>query len=109
MNLNAVHLVGRVGQNPEITISQNDLKIANFSLCTNNIKKVAQWHRVAVFGKQAEVVEKYVKKGDELGVSGEIEYQSYEKDNIKKTSTVIIANRVMLSGKGNGSNDDLPF
>ena len=105
MNLNAVHIVGRVGQDPEIKTTQNDLKIANISVCTNNYKKEAQWHRVTAFGKQAEVVEKYVKKGDVLGVSGEIEYQSYEKDNIKKTFTVIIANRVMLSSKGDG----LPF
>lgn len=95
--MNRVTLIGRIGQDPEIITTDNG-KIAKFSLATDesykdkNGNKVEQteWHSIIVFGKQAEVVEKYFKKGGQMCVEGKIKTDSWEKDGEKKYKTNVI-------------------
>ncbi|MCB9224908.1 MAG: single-stranded DNA-binding protein [Crocinitomicaceae bacterium] len=76
---NTVNLIGRTGIDPVIRTFENGVKLAKFSLATNetvtevNGKKVqTQWHNIVAWGKKAELVEKYVKKGQLMAVDGKL-------------------------------------
>ncbi len=76
--MNVVHIMGRLGGDPD-TFSAG----CKFSVATNRKSKgeeVTDWHRVTVFGKQADFAAKYFKKGSLVIVTGEIHYSTYEKD-----------------------------
>jgi len=96
MSVNKVILLGRVGKQPEIK-QVGDNKVANFSLATSekfkdkNGNKVDQteWHNVVFWGKQAELIEQYVNKGDELYIEGSIKTETYEKDGEKRYAVKI--------------------
>lgn len=103
---NRVQLIGHVGQEPEIKNLENG-KLANFSIATNenytNAKgeKVEQteWHRITAWGKTAEIIEKYVSKGKEIGIEGKLTHKSYDdKDGNKRYVTEIIASEILLLG-----------
>ncbi len=105
---NQVSLIGRVGQDPEIKVLDNGVKMAKFSLATNDYyltrdgerKEQTQWHNIVAWGKNAEVVERYVTKGRLLGVEGKLEYRQYEnKDGRKLYFTEIRANDLLLLDK----------
>ncbi|MCP4988657.1 MAG: single-stranded DNA-binding protein [Colwellia sp.] len=105
--LNRVMLIGNLGKDPEITHSKNGNAIAKFSLATSDGMKdqngevKTEWHRIVAFGKTAEVIEKYVKKGSQLSVEGSLSYGSYEnKDGVTiYTTDIICRNIVFLGGK----------
>lgn len=127
-SLNQVILVGNVGKDAEIRTA-NNIKVATFSLATStggykkqdgtDVPLKTQWHNVVCFRSMAELVEKYVNKGDRLTVIGSISYRDYEKDGVKRYVTDIIAEDIILSGKGiekkdepeqsETQKDDLPF
>ena len=105
---NRVQLIGNVGQEPEVKTVNGDRKVANFTIATNdhyfNEKgdKVEQteWHRVTAWGKTAEIIEKFVVKGKEIGIEGKLTHRSYDdKEGIKRYVTEIVANEVLLLGK----------
>lgn len=106
---NKVQLIGNIGKNPEIITIQNGKKIAKLSLATNehytdskgDKKTKTQWHNLEAWGKVAEIIERYIKKGEEVAVEGKIEYENYEgKDGTKRFVTKIKVNEIlMLSGK----------
>lgn len=96
MSVNKVILLGRVGKEPEIRqVGEN--KVANFSLATSEKFKDkkgdkvenTEWHNVVFWGKQAELIEQYVHKGDELYIEGSIKTENYEKDGEKRYATKI--------------------
>ena len=100
-------LIGNVGKDPEIRRFDNSIK-ASFSLATSKTftkdgEKIThtEWHNIIVWGKLAEIVEKYVKKGQLISVDGEINYRSYDdKDGNKKYITEInVGSLQMLGGK----------
>jgi single-strand DNA-binding protein len=99
--MNIVTLVGRVGKDPELK-QFGDNQIAKFSLATRRLSKDAptDWHNIDAWNKTAEIVGKYVKKGDMLAVTGRIEYSAVDKDGKKTTYTNIIADRVELMPSG---------
>ena len=128
--MNKAILIGNVGKEPEIRKTQSGISVANFSLATS--KKVkgeekTEWHRIVAWDKLAEIIEKYVHKGDKVMIEGEIETRDYEKDGQKVYTTEIRAgNMEMLGGKPEGNwstvnnqkvdianlndiDDDLPF
>jgi single-strand DNA-binding protein len=87
LSLNKATLAGNIGDDPKIEyLPGSGTCKATFSLATNEVyrnkngEKVenTQWHRVTFFGKPAEIIEKYVKKGSSLYVEGKIEYSSWE-------------------------------
>jgi single-strand DNA-binding protein len=91
--MNIVHLLGRLGKDPEFKQLENT-SIVKFSLATSEKykdKEQTEWHNIVFFGKIAEVLKNYVHKGDMLQVSGKIKTRSYEgKDGEKKYVTEII-------------------
>lgn len=105
--MNKAILIGNVGKEPEIRKTQSGISVANFSLATS--KKIkgedkTEWHRIVAWDKLAEIIEKYVHKGDKIMIEGEIETRDYEKDGQKVYTTEIRAwNMEMLGGKPEGN------
>lgn len=102
---NRVQLIGNPGMDPEIKNLENGNKLAKFSMATNesykNVKgeKVTdtQWHNVVAWGKTAELVEKYIRKGKEVGVEGKLVTRSYEtKEGEKRYVAEVIMNEFLL-------------
>jgi|SRR5690554_4140674 len=103
--VNKVTLVGKVGQDPETRFTPGGLPVVNFSLATNesyNDKNTGQrveqteWHRITAFGKLAEIMQQYVKKGGSLYIEGKLKTNEWEKDGVKRYSTSIIANEMVM-------------
>jgi len=106
---NKVQLIGNLGNNPEVITLESGKKLAKFSIATNDSYRNAsgekitdtQWHNIITWNKTAEIVEKYLTKGNEVAVEGKLTSRSYEnKEGIKKYITEIVVNElVMLGGK----------
>lgn len=106
MSYNHVTLMGRLGGQPEVTFTKTGTAICKFSLATDRYtgkdedgkkNKETDWHSVTVFGKAAEVVGKYVDKGDQLLVEGSIQYNKYQdKDGKERIFTNINCHQISL-------------
>jgi len=99
--MNKAILIGRVGKDPEIKTTQTGKKVASFSLATGkkiNGVDVTQWHNLIFWEKLAEIVEKYIKKGAQIMVEGEINYRSYDKDGQTRYITEIVCNQMEMLG-----------
>ncbi len=122
-SLNKATLIGNVGSDPEVRSTSNGGRVATFSLATSNIwndasgtkQEKTEWHRCVVWnqGKSglADVVERYVKKGEKLFVEGEINYRQWQdKDGQTKYTTEIKVRELILLGgrSGGGDDDDAP-
>ena len=112
MSVNKAIIVGNLGRDPEMRETRSGVAVCNLNVATThsyknkNGEKVeeTEWHRVVVFGKQAEHCEKYLAKGRQVYVEGRIQTSEYEKDGVKKYSTQIISDRVQfLGGRGDSS------
>lgn len=94
---NYVNLIGRLGNDPESSYTPSGLHLAKFSLATWHFQKgekVTTWHHVVAFGKVADNIAKYLKKGAMIDLDGSIRYSSYEKEGVKKYYTEIVGVRV---------------
>jgi single-strand DNA-binding protein len=99
-------IIGNVGQDPQIrTVGEN--KVANFTLATTekykgkdgNMVAETEWHNVAVWGKLAEVVEKYVAKGTQVYVEGKVKSERYtDKEGNDRVMVRVIASSLQLLG-----------
>lgn len=85
--MNSVNLVGRLTKDPELKYSQNGKPIAKFTLAVDRYNSDADFIRVVAFDKKAEAVANYIRKGQQLGVTGSIKTGSYEKDDGSKVFT----------------------
>ena len=110
-SMNRVTLVGNLGQDPELRYTQNQIPVANFSLATTESRTDAQgqrqeqteWHRVIVWNKQAENVNKFLKKGRSVLVEGKIQYRKWQdKNGQERYTTDIVAQRVLFLGGNQG-------
>lgn len=106
--VNKVTLIGNVGTDPHTrVVGDQQTKVASFSLATTErykdrngeTKDITDWHNIVVWGKLADIVEKWVQKGSQLYVCGKIRTEEYEKDGVKKYATKIIANEIKLLGR----------
>lgn len=116
-SLNSHTIVGNVGKDPTIK-TVGDSKVANFSVATSESwtkngekQERVQWHNCVVWGKLAEIVEKYVSKGSKILLTGQVETRKYEKDGreIYTTETVLRgfdSKLLLLSSKGERSDAD---
>ena len=113
-SLNKIMLIGNVGNDPDVRTTSSGTPIANMSLATTRTwkdgsgeqKEKTEWHRLTVWGKLVDVVERYVKKGDRLYVEGRIEYSESESDGQKKYWTnVNVLEMVMLGGATGGGGE----
>jgi len=105
---NKVQLIGNLGQDPEVVNLDSGSKLAKFSIATNETyrntkgEKVTdtQWHNIVVWGKLAEVVEKFLYKGSEVAVEGKLIHRSYEnKEGEKRFISEIKCNELLMLGK----------
>lgn len=102
---NHVQLVGRLGANPEIKVTDNGSKMARFSIAvtqsykTKSGEKVndVQWHSIVAWGALANIAEKILNKGTQVTVDGKLFNRSYtNKEGVKRTSTEIVANELFV-------------
>jgi single-strand DNA-binding protein len=103
--MNKVVLHGNVGKDPEVKLV-GEKKVAKFSLATQSFRKdkdgkrISDWHNLIFWDKLAELCEKYIKKGSELIVEGEISYRDYtDKEGVKKYFTEIVCHSLEFCGK----------
>ncbi len=118
-SVNKVILVGNLGRDPEIRYLPSGDAVANVTIATSSKYKSktgemveeTEWHRVTFFGKLAEIVGQYLKKGRSVYVEGRIKTRKYtDKDGVEKYATDIIANEMQMlgsrEGMGEPSGDD---
>jgi single-strand DNA-binding protein len=103
-SFNKVQLLGRVGRDPETRYTQSGDPISNFSLATSEKVKGeerTEWHQVSVFGKTAEIVEKYVRKGALILVEGRLQSREYtdKTGQVKKVWEIVGSNVVLVDTK----------
>lgn len=124
-SLNKVTLIGNLGADPEIRSTSGGNKVANFSLATGRQwttpsgekQEKTEWHKCIAWNSRgdrgpqlADVIEKYVKKGDKLFVEGAIEYRQYEdKDKQTRYVTEINVRELILLGGGKGGEGGASF
>lgn len=113
MSVNRVILVGRLGRDPETRYTSSGQAVANFSVATDESykdrngerQKRTEWHKIVVWGKQAEIAQQYLKKGSLVFIEGRIQSREWQdKEGQKRTSFEIVANNFrMLGGRAEGA------
>lgn len=109
-SVNKVILVGNLGAAPELKYTPSNRPVCNLSIATNEVwkdkdgakKERVEWHRVTVWGDQAENCEKFLAKGRSVYIEGKLQTQAYEKNGEKRYSTNVVAERVVFLGGGDG-------
>ncbi|HEX5436342.1 MAG TPA: single-stranded DNA-binding protein [Gemmatimonadaceae bacterium] len=115
-SLNKVTLIGNLGADPEVRSTSGGNRVATFSLATSRSwtgasgerQEKTEWHRCVVWNSKAsqlaDIVERYLKKGDKVYVEGRIEYRQWQdKENQTRYSTEInVRELIMLSGRSGG-------
>jgi single-strand DNA-binding protein len=110
-SVNRVFLVGNLGRDPEVKYTQNGTAVANLSVATNEVwtdktgqkQEKTEWHRVVVWGKQAQVLGEHLSKGKQIYVEGSLQTRSWDdRDGNKRYTTEIRAMRVLMLGKAEG-------
>ncbi|HRQ50214.1 MAG TPA: single-stranded DNA-binding protein [Agriterribacter sp.] len=109
---NKVQLIGNLGNTPEVRNTESGKKMARVSIATNenyrNAKgetvKETQWHHAIAWGKNAELVEKYLTKGSQVAIEGKLVNRNYvDKEGIKRYITEVQVNDMLFLGsKNNG-------
>ncbi|TXD37262.1 single-stranded DNA-binding protein [Lujinxingia vulgaris] len=118
MSLNKAMIIGNLGSDPEVRYTQSGAAVANFNIATNEVwtdksgvkQERTEWHRVVVFGKQAENCGKYLSKGRQVFVEGRMQTRDWEdRDGNKRSTTEIVAQTVQfLSGGSSAGRSDGP-
>ena len=134
-SVNKVILIGHLGADPELKYTPSGRAVATFRVATNEVftdrnsgekQERTEWHRIVLWGKQAEICGEYLKKGSHVYIEGRLRTRSWEDQNgVKKYSTEIVGQRMqMLDAKGAapaevaapaeeetppGEEEDLPF
>jgi single-strand DNA-binding protein len=113
MSVNKVILVGRLGRDPETRYTGGGQAVSNFSMATDESykdkngerQKRTEWHKIVVWGKQAEIAQQYLKKGSLIFIEGRIQSREWQdKEGQKRTSFEIVANNFrMLGGRAEGA------
>jgi single-strand DNA-binding protein len=113
MYLNKAFIIGNLTRDPELKAIPSGIKVCSFSVATNRVWKdkngarqeAADYHNVVVFGRQAETVAQYMKKGSQVMVEGRMQTRSWDDaaTNTKKYRTEVIADRVQFGSAGGPS------
>lgn len=109
MAINKVILLGNVGKDPDVRYPAQGQVVATFSLATSDraytnaagvkVPERTEWHNIVAWGKNAEVIEKYVKKGTKLYIEGKLRTRTWEDKNaIKRYVTEIYVDTFELLG-----------
>ena len=117
-SVNKVILLGNLGRDPETRYTTGGDAVTNLSIATSeqwkdkngDKQERTEWHRVVLFGRQAEVAGEYLKKGRSVYIEGRLQTRKYnDKDGVEKYSTEIVGDRMQLLGgprDGGGGGDD---
>jgi single-strand DNA-binding protein len=111
--VNKVILIGNLGQDPDIRFTQNQKQVANVNLATSEQwtdqatgqkQEKTEWHRVVFFGRLAEIVGQYLKKGSKVYIEGKLQTRKWQnQQGVDQYTTEIVANEMqMLDGAGGG-------
>ncbi len=104
-------VIGNLTRDPEIKALPSGIKVCNFSVATNRTWKdkngakqeSADYHNIVVFGRQAEIVAQYMKKGSSIMVEGRMQTRSWDADGGKKYRTEVIADRIQFGPRAAGT------
>lgn len=117
-SINKVIIIGTLGRDPEMRYLPNGNAVCSMSLATDEGYKdkntgqqvdKTEWHRIEAFGRLAEIMGEYLKKGSKCYVEGKLRTDEYEKDGIKRYSTKIIANEMTMLDTRNSQGDNAGF
>lgn len=106
-SVNKVILVGNLGRDPEVRYMPSGDAMANLNIATTDTWKdkggekqeKTEWHRVVMFGKQAEIAGEYLKKGSQVYIEGRLQTRKWtDKSNIERYTTEIVADRMQMLG-----------
>lgn len=103
--MNSVSLIGRLTRDPDVRTTQSGTTVARFSIAIDSgfgDNKRTDFPSIVCFGKTAEICEKYLSKGSQVGVTGRLQTGSYEKDGTKFYTTDVIADRVEFLQRAKG-------
>lgn len=104
---NRVQLIGNAGKDPEIKTFEGGRKLATISIATSESytndkgEKITetQWHNLVAWGKTAEIMEKYVVKGNQFAIEGKLTHRSYDdKNGEKRYVTEVVVSEILLLG-----------
>jgi single-strand DNA-binding protein len=109
-SVNKVILIGNLGADPELKYTPSSRALCNLRIATTDVFKDksgqrqerTEWHRVTVWGDQAENCSKYLSKGRSVYIEGRLQTRSYDKDGQKHYATDVVADRVVFLGSGGG-------
>ena len=115
--VNKVILIGNLGDEPSYRQTSSGTAVVNISMVTNEMRRsmdtqqvteFAEWHRVVMWGKLAEIAHQWLHKGSQIYVEGKLRTRSYtDKQNVKRTITEIVADEMqMLGGQNNSFQND---
>ena len=121
-SLNKATLIGNVGNDPEVRTTTGGSRVAQVSLATTRQwsgangekQEKTEWHRLVLWntkgGNLADIVERYVKKGDRLYVEGRIEYRQWQdrEGQTRYTTEINVREMIMLSSRSGGGDPDSP-
>ena len=109
---NNVYLIGNLGKSPEMIKLQSGSIVTKFPLATNEVYnnnkgekiETTQWHNCVAWGKTAEAINKWVKKGEKIATRGKIIYRNYEdkKGEVRYATEIVISDFEMMSSKDGG-------
>jgi single-strand DNA-binding protein len=108
--LNKVMLLGNLGADPELKMTQSGQAVLKLRLATTETyldknqtrQERTEWHSVTLWGKRGEALAKFLQKGERIFVEGSLRTSSYEKNGEKRYSTEINATNIILTGRGKG-------
>ena len=115
MDLNKVMVIGNIVRDPEMRTTPNGRNVSSFSIATNRVWKdandqkqtKAEFHNIVAWGRLAEIVSQYLKKGSKVYVEGRLETRSWDDPNgIKRYRTEIIANNMIMLDRAGASTGD---
>jgi single-strand DNA-binding protein len=117
-SVNKVILLGNLGRDPETRYTTGGDAVTNLSIATSEQWKDksgekqerTEWHRVVLFGRQAEIAGEYLKKGRSVYIEGRLQTRKYtDKDGVEKFSTEIVGDRMQLIGGAREGGGDTDF
>jgi single-strand DNA-binding protein len=113
MSVNKAILVGRLGRDPETRYTSGGQAVCNFTMATDETykdrsgerQKRTEWHRIVVWGKQAEIAQQYLRKGSLVFVEGRIQSRQWDdREGQKRTTVEIVASNFrMLGSRSDGA------
>ena len=116
-SVNKVILVGNLGRDAEVRFTPGGSPVASFSIATTENwtskdgqrQEKTEWHRIVLWGKQAETLQPYLTKGKQIYLEGRLETRQWEKDGQKHSTTEVKADKIVLlgspGGRGGGGGD----